>query len=305
MPVRDAARADTVDGVTDTLRLTLPLTRFVLIAGALLTLLAGIQLFVLGDNTADYFSWTISAGSTAATIGAFYWTAALLAFLSWRHREWVYARAGIYGVTFFLWATLITILVHLDRFHLAGSGMGRFSAWVWLVLYLCYPILVTAALVMQLRANGTDPARTSPLSTFYRAALGICGSTSVILGVSMLIVPAFVANYSATPLTPLTARAIGSWLLAAGVVYLTMMMENDAARIRPPAVASLVGAVLLVIVLARYWPQFSWGGPRWSYLLVVVVAAGLGIAGLLAGRIDASANAEAPANAGAPGAVGD
>lgn len=276
--------AYTVDAVTDNYRLTLPLTRFVLIAGAILTFLAGIQLFVLSDDTADYFAWTIAAGSTAAVIGAFYWTASLLAFLSWRRPEWANARAGVVGVTFLLWATLLTILIHLGSFHLAGSGMARLSAWSWLILYACYPILVTIALVIQLRATGVDPPRTAPLSTAYRYALGISGFVSVILGVMMLVIPGVVADVSATPLTPLTSRSIGSWLLAMGVIYIAMMLENDAARIRPPAVASVVGAVLLLVVLARYWPQFTWGGVRWSFLLFVAVPAGLGIAGLYSGR---------------------
>lgn len=172
--------------------------------------------------------------------------------------------------------------------------MGQVSAWIWLILYVCYPILVTTALVMQLRANGIDPVRTAPLSTAYRYGLGIAGSVSVILGVMMLFAPGVMANYSATPLTPLTARAIGSWLLAAGVLYITMMLENDADRIRPPAVASAVGGALLLVVLARYWPQLTWGGPRWSFLLFVAVPAGLGIAGLDAGRKVARVRAKTP-----------
>lgn len=272
--------ADTVDAVTDTYRLTLPLTRFVLVAGAVLTFLAGIQLFVLSDYTADYFAWTIAAGSTAAMIGAFYWTAALLAFLSWRRRAWVNARAGVVGVTFLLWATLFTILMHLGNFHLMGSGVGQLSAWIWLILYMCYPVLVTIALVIQLRATGDDPPRTKPLATAYRYALGIFGSVWVMLGLTMLVIPEVFADISALPLTPLTARSIGAWLLALGVIYVAMLLENDSDRIRPPAVASVVGAALLLVVMARYWPQFTWGGLRWSFLLFVAVPAGLGIAGL-------------------------
>lgn len=105
--------------MTPSYQATLPLTRFVLIAGAALTFLAGIQLFVLIGYTAEHFSWTIKSTSTAAVLGSFYWTASLLAFLTWRR-----------------------------------------SAWIWLILYLCYPILVTVALAIQLRASGPDPART-------------------------------------------------------------------------------------------------------------------------------------------------
>ena len=281
---RSKREAATVGPVTPTYQVTLPLTRFVLIAGSALTFLAGIQLFVLSDHTAQYFSWTIKAGSTAAVLGAFYWTASLLAFLSWRRSAWVDARAGVIGVMFLLWAMLITILTHLGDFAFSGPGIARASAWIWLILYICYPILVTIALVIQLRAGGPDPARTAPLASVYRWALGICGFASVIIGALMLIVPGMMAGASAIPLKPLAARSIGSWLLAAGVLYVVMMLENDAVRIRPPAIASVVGAVLLLVVLARYWPQFTWGGLRWSFLLFVIVPAGLGAAGIWAGR---------------------
>ena len=276
--------AATVGAVTPRYQMTLPLTRFVLIAGAALTFLAGIQLFVLSDHTAEYFSWTIKAGSTAAVLGSFYWTSAVLAFLSWRRRFWADARAGVVGVMFLLWAMLITILTHLGDFAFSGSAVARASAWIWLILYVVYPILVTVALVIQLRAKNPDPPRTAPLSTVYRYALGIAGGASAVIGVLMLIVPGVVADFSAIPLKPLSARSIGSWLLAVGVLYIVMMLENDAVRIRPPAIASVVGAALLVIVLVRYWPQFTWGGLRWSFLLVVAVPACLGIAGLFAGR---------------------
>lgn len=106
----------------------------------------------------------------------------------------------------------------------------------------------------------------------------------MIIGALMLTVPEVMAEASAIPLKPLAARSIGSWLLAAGVLYLVMMLENDAVRIHPPAIASVFGAALLLVVLARYWPQFTWGGLRWSFLLFVAVPAGLGFAGIFAGR---------------------
>lgn len=263
--------------------MTLPLTRFVLIAGSALTFLAGIQLFILSDHTADYFSWTIKAGSTAAVLGSFYWTASLLAFLRWRRLAWADARSGVIGVMFLLWSMLATILTHLEDFAFAGPGVARASAWIWLVLYLCYPVLVTVALVIQLRAKVPDPVRTALLAWPYRMALGACGVASAIVGMLMLSVPGVVAEMSAIPLKPLAARSIGAWLLAAGVLYIVMMLENDGVRIRPPAIASVVGAVLLLVVLVRYWQEFTWGGLRWSFLLLVIVPAGLGIAGISAG----------------------
>lgn len=177
---------------------------------------------MLSELADEHFSWPIKAASTAAVLGSFYWTASVLAFLSWRRTPWADARAGVLGVIFLLWAMLITIVTHLDEFALSGNGWARVSAWIWLVLYVCYPILVMIALVIQVRAKGPDPARTAPLALAY--------------------------------------------------------------RIRPPAIASVVGACLLVVVLAPYWPEFTWGGLRWSFILFGLVPGGLGVAGIWAGR---------------------
>src|SRR5215470_9731581 len=69
-------------GVNGGYRATNRLMRFVLILGAVLTLISGTQLFVLTDHTAEFFAWTIAAGSSATVMGAFYWTACVLSFLS-------------------------------------------------------------------------------------------------------------------------------------------------------------------------------------------------------------------------------
>jgi len=65
--------------------------RFALALDACLTLVSEVQLFVLTTRTPEVFAWTIAAGSTATIMGAFYWTACGLSFLSWRRR----ARVGI------------------------------------------------------------------------------------------------------------------------------------------------------------------------------------------------------------------
>jgi len=136
--------------------------RFALILGALLTFLAGVQLFVLTDRTADWFAWTVGAGSAATILGGFYWTACVLSYLSWRRRDWAGARVGVPGVAAFLWATLLTTLLHLDKFHFSdASPTGKGAAWAWLVIYVVDPVLVTTALILQWKAPGEDAERTS------------------------------------------------------------------------------------------------------------------------------------------------
>lgn len=271
--------------MTQTVRQTIPLMRFALILGATLTFLSGFQLFVLTEFTEDTFAWTIGAGATATIIGAFYWTACPLAFLSWRRQPWVRARVGVPGVTLFLWATLFTTLVHLDKFHFSGSASGQFAAWAWLIIYIVDPVLVTVALVLQFRAPGVDPPRVEELPIVYRVALDAAGAAFAVLGLVMIVAPAVVVGRSAFPLTPLTSRTIGGWVLAMGVVFLTMAWENDFDRIRPAAVASVVASVLFLVGLLRYSEEFTWNAAGLAYLVMLGVILAIGIAGL-AGRRD-------------------
>jgi hypothetical protein len=266
-----------------TYRQTIPVMRFALILGAILTFLSGVQLFVLTEFTADAFAWTIGAGATATIIGAFYWTACTLSYLSWRRQPWVRARVGVPGVTLFLWATLLTTLIHLDKFHFSGSASGQAAAWAWLVIYVVDPIVVTVALVLQWRSPGVDLPRVDELPRFYRVALDVNGTAFGLLGLVMVVVPGAIVERSPFPLTPLTSRAIGAWVLAMGAVFLTMAWENDRDRIRPAVVASLVAPLLLFIGMIRHWDQFNWSASGWAYLIVIGLIASMGLMGLLGG----------------------
>ena len=90
--------------------------RWVFGVGSVLVTAAGVQLFVLTDHTTRYFAWTISSGLSAAFLGAFYFTALVLASGSARQAEWARARVGVFGVWLFVTLTLVATLLHLDKF---------------------------------------------------------------------------------------------------------------------------------------------------------------------------------------------
>lgn len=261
-------------------RRTVPLMRFVLILGAVLTLASGFQLYVLTNHTDEFFAWTIPAGFSAAIMGAFYWTACTLSFLSWRRPTWALARVGVPGVTLFVWLTLITTLIHLDKFHFGGSVTARFAAWAWLVIYIVDPVLITVAWVIQWRSPGEDPPRARDLGAGYRGLLSISAAVLVLLGLTMVAVPNSIVDVTAWPLTPLTSRSIGSWVLAMGVTFVAMAWEDDAERIRPAAIASLVLPALLVIGMARYWSEFTWSPSAWAYIALIADIAVVGAMGI-------------------------
>src|SRR5688500_10950706 len=134
-------------------------------ADSFLVLVTGIQCFVLADFTAAFFAWTINPPLTAAFLGASYWAAFPLVFLSAREREWARARVAVYGVLVFTTVTLVATLLHLDRFHLGSpQPLARVAAWAWMAVYVLVPPSLLVLLLRQRRASGRDPERTAPLA---------------------------------------------------------------------------------------------------------------------------------------------
>jgi hypothetical protein len=76
---------------------THPAFRITFCLGSLLSLLAGIQLFLLSDKTDLYFSWTIQSTLTAATFGAFYFGTLTFGFFAARRSVWAIVRGPAYG----------------------------------------------------------------------------------------------------------------------------------------------------------------------------------------------------------------
>src|SRR5688500_10837759 len=91
--------------------------RWMLYVAAFFVLCAGIQLFVLTEETDRYFAWTIGVPMTAAFLGAGYWAAGVLEFLIASERIWANARPGAPAVWIFTTLTLIATLLHLDIFR--------------------------------------------------------------------------------------------------------------------------------------------------------------------------------------------
>src|ERR1700686_2912159 len=88
--------------------LTTPAMRVVFVLGAVFVAFAGLQLYVLAEATDRFFAWTIGLPLTAASLGAYYWTAMIVSLLSWRERQWANARVGVIGGFVFLLLTLST-----------------------------------------------------------------------------------------------------------------------------------------------------------------------------------------------------
>jgi hypothetical protein len=260
--------------------------RFVLWVGCVLVFFAGFQLFILSERTADYFAWTINPPLTAAFFGAFYWTALVLAFLSARKHDWASARIGVAGVFLFVTLTLITTLMHADRFHFdSDKTSAAIAAWTWLAIYIIDPLLVLGFGVLQLRTPGVDPPRSAPLAQWFRAAMSMQGAIVLVLGIALFVVPTRADDLWPWTLSPLTARAAASWLIGMGVILLQATWENDWERVEAGLNSYIVLGVLQLIALARYSDTLDWGTAQsWGYLAFVIAVLATSVYGSLAAR---------------------
>jgi hypothetical protein len=264
-----------------------PLTggmRNMLYAASGLVFAVGITLYLLTEQTDRYFAWTIQSALTAAFLGGAYWSACALEFIAARRLLWADARVAAPAVISFTALTFVVTLLHLDRFHFGAPELiTRAGTWFWLAVYASVPVIMTALLLHQLRAPGVDPPREMAMPDWMRLLLLGIAALLLVLGLALLAVPEAVAPLWPWPLTALTGRAVGAWLIGLGVAAGHAARERDLLRARPVMVSAVVFCVLQFIALARYAGEFAWGSASgWVYLLFLVVFLGIGAYGWLA-----------------------
>jgi len=261
-------------------------TRLLLVVYAALGLLAGVPLYLGTERTDQYFAWTIRPPLTAAFLGAAYWAAFSLDLLARAERSWVRVRVGFPARFVFTTLMLAATLVHLDRFHLdSGAAVARGVAWAWLIVYVAVPPLTLAVLVREARIADPAASEDAALPRRLRLALAAQAALMVGLGAALFAAPLEVAWVWPWPLTPLTGRAIGAWLVGLGLVGAHMVLDNGLRRVRNGLTAYAVLAFLQGVAVARYPGDIDWGDPRaWVYLAVVLSIFAAALAGWLAGR---------------------
>ena len=248
--------------------------RMLYVAGAFV-IIAGFQLFVLGEWTEDFFAWTIDPPLTAAFLGAGYWSSAILELGSASRREWSRARLAMPAVLFFTTITLALTLVHIDLFHL-DSVFGV----AWLAVYASFPVAMTAILFLQLRVPGTDAPRQASLPGWLRLALVGQAAVLLVLGAALLADPAEAASIWPWPLTPLTGRAVGAWLLGTGFIAAHMAIENARERVDVAMLSYAAFGGLQLVAVARYSSTPDWSSlGAAAYLGFLAAMVGLGLYG--------------------------
>ncbi len=242
-----------------------------------LVLFTGIQLFVFTEFTDRFFAWTIINPLTAAFLGASYWASVPLMFLSSRETAWAHARLAVFGVLAFTVLTLIATLLHLDRFHLTDSNpTAQFAGWVWLAVYVIAPVALAIVTFFQLRISGKDPERKAPMLGWFRFLLLAQALVMIGFGIALFLNPA--APLWPWLLTPLTGRAIASWLVGIGLIAAHACLEDDWGRVRTMMIGYTTLAVLQFVALARYGTLVDWSKPHG--LLYIVFLASILLVGL-------------------------
>jgi hypothetical protein len=270
----------------------IPAMRAMVFVSLALTAIAFVDLFVGAGRTADNAPWTVNPPLTAAFLGAGFGAGFVLFLLAARERVWVNARVAIVTVWEFTVVILIATLMHDDKFHLdAGSGLARAAAWLWLAVYILFPVVVGVLIVVQERTPGTDPPVTRPLPPLLNVALALQGLVMVGIGLALFAKPLRMNEWWPWTLTPLTARAIAAWFLALGVAAFQAILERDLPRLRIAAVTYLVFAILQYLAVARYRDDVDWdSGWSWAYLAWVAFIGIVAVYGVVASQPRARAD---------------
>ena len=260
-----------------------PTMRLVLVAAAVLVFLAGVQLFVYPLRTERYFAWTIGSPMTAVFLGASYWSAIGLELGAARARRWADARVAVPAVFAFTALTLVVTLVHLETFHLGDEHdvTTRAVTWAWLGVYTAVPVLMVVAAVAQRRASTAVPP---PDGLPWLVRLVLVGLAALLLGlgVALLVSPGWADAAWPWPLTPLTGRAVGAWLVGLGTAAGHAALLDDRRSLRPLAITGVAFGVLQACALARHGDELGWGGaPAAGYVAVLVVLTAVSLWALL------------------------
>jgi len=267
-----------------------PLTnamKWMLLAASILVFLAGIQLFILTENTDRYFAWTVDPPLTAAALGGAYWASSVLELGASRQPTWARARIALPAVLVFTTLIFVTTLLHLDRFHL-GNGFPattQFVTWLWIAVYAVVPVLMSILLVHQLRAAGVDEPRRNPLPPWLRAVLGLHAVVLLTLGFALFVAPSMTMSLWPWMLTPLTARTVGAWLLSLGLAAAHANAENDWGRVTVATQTYVLLGILEFVALIRYPSSVDWARPAAAiYVLFLASVLLVGIYGWVTTR---------------------
>ena len=258
--------------------------RILFVAGAVLVLLGGTQLFFFPERTDEFFAWTIASPLTAATDGAFFFAGFVLFAAALRATTWADARPLTAAVLTVSSVKLVATLLDLEPFHFEGPGTpAQIAAWSWLIVYIVVPLGLGALLVAQRNVPGGDPPPGPAFPRPLAAASVVIAGVMISIGVLQLFAADVAIDIWPWQLTPLTSHALSAWFLGVGVLAALVVRENDLPRSGPAMLGSAVLAVLLTIALLRFESEMNWDRAlAWVYVGLIALLFVTGTAALRA-----------------------
>ena len=258
-----------------------PMLRLFLVVAAVLSAIAGIELFVLSDRTAQFFAWTVNPPIAAGFFGGGFLAITVAALWG----LWVgdarqvepFLPVAIVATA----AILIASVIHLDRFHLTSPDpLPLLAAWVWLIVYVVVPLALLAYWFRSMPARRFEAVRRGlrrPIPPALRAALAALCISTVILAVIAFVLPTSLRwPYQ---LTPLTGRMNGAFLASLAAATLVILLTDDLVRLRVAPVTLIVFGAMSLITLVRFQDTVSTTGAGiWIYVALFGATALLGAA---------------------------
>jgi hypothetical protein len=124
------------------------------------------------------------------------------------------------------------------------------------------------------RRLSTDVPAASELPALVRATLVVLAALLLGLGAALLAAPEWANGAWPWALTPLTARAVGAWLVGLGVAAAHARLLDDPVSLRPLATTGVLFAVLQAVALVRHDEEVAWDEVQaWTYVAGLAVIA--------------------------------
>jgi hypothetical protein len=230
-------------------------SKLLLIGAGGLAVVAGPILFLFPEDTASYFAWAIKNPLTPVFMGANYF-GGIGAIWAMRTNRWSVARTLLPGIFVFALTQLFATLLHVPIFN-----WGHPVAWAWLFVYITSPVAAAIVILQMERAYRPPPFQFEGVAHAFRPVMLTFATVSGIVGLTLFLWPAVFptsASAGAVPwwawsLTPLTARVVGGWYLAAAALYATLSRPHppEAVRVALIGVICATGLELIGALLHR------------------------------------------------------
>jgi hypothetical protein len=183
-------------------------------------------------------------------------------------------RVMILPTAIFSTVQLIATFLHWDKF-----SIGITPFYVWFASYLLPPpIFLTAYLWHQRRAGPQDRSSDSPLPAWMRTLFWISGIGLILVATSAFILPSLLIQNFPWQLTPLTTRSLCGWIMILGVVLISIVRENDKARVRFATPFLILVLPTLLLQMSRFADQVDWGNSTlWIGLIITAILCVCGV----------------------------